>query len=179
MPTDTPLHKASHNGDLRAVQAIIDEASHLEEKVNAPGASERRPLHRTVGGDHAQVVKVLLEAGANVDAPDKSGRTALHWSSQAGSVESAEILLRAGANPLSTTTSKLTPLHFSAENGRAAIVPHLAVAAGAKKMNLFQAESNEGKTAAALAKENKHKDVVKALKEAGDPAAASGGCVIL
>ena len=45
-------------------------------------------------------------------------------------------------------------------------------------MNLFQAESNEGKTAAALAKENKHKDVVKALKEAGDPA-ASGGCVIL
>lgn len=102
----------------------------------------------------------------------------MHWSSQAGSVESAAILLKAGANPLSTTTSNLTPLHFSAENGKAAIIPHLTVAAGDKKMNLFQAESNEGKTAAALAKENKHKGVVKALKEAGDPAAA-GGCVIL
>ena len=208
MPTDTPLHKASHNGDLRTgkfvillanysvltldpnhpppplpshstVQAIIDEESRIEEKVNAPGASERRPLHRAVGGDHTLVVKVLLEAGANVDAPDKSGRTALHWSSLNGSVESAEILLKAGANPLSTTTSKLTPLHFSAENGKASIVPHLAVAAGDKKINLFQAESSDGKTAAALAKENKHKDVIKALKDAGDPAAAGGGCVIL
>ena len=112
-----------------------------------------------------------------MDAPDKSGRTALHWSSLNGSVESAEILLKAGANPLSTTTSKLTPLHFSAE--KASIVPHLAVAAGDKKINLFQAESSDGKTAAALAKENKHKDVIKALKDAGDPAAAGGGCVIL
>lgn len=179
MPADTPLHKASHNGDLRTVQQILDEASQPEEKVNAPGAADRRPLHRAAGGDHAEVVRILLEKGAKIDAPDKGGRTPLHWASISGHVESASLLLDRGADPLlSTTASKLTPLHLSAEAGKAALVPHLANAAGDKKMTLLQAQCAEGKTAASLAKDGKHKDVTKALKEAGDPNASSGGCVI-
>mmetsp|Transcript_35756 Transcript_35756/g.78286 ORF Transcript_35756/g.78286 Transcript_35756/m.78286 type:complete len:180 (-) Transcript_35756:149-688(-) len=178
MPTDTPLHKASHNGDLRAVQQILDEASQVEEKVNAPGAAGRRPIHRAAGGDHAQVVELLISAGAKVDASDQAGRTALHWASISGNVESATMLLEKGANPMSTTTSKLTPLHFTSENGKADLVSPILSAAGEKKMNLFEAQSAEGKTAAALAKDGKHKAVVKALKEAGDPNASSSGCLI-
>ena len=178
MPSDTPLHKAAHNGDLRAVQQILDEASQLEDKVNAPGASGRRPLHRAAGGDHARVVELLISAGAKLEAPDNVGRTALHWASLAGNVESATTLLDKGANPMSTTTTKLTPLHCSSENGKADLVSPILSAVGDKKMNLFQAESAEGKTAAALAKDGKHKDVVKALKAAGDPNVSSKGCVI-
>lgn len=178
MPSDTPLHKAAHNGDLRAVQQILDEASQLEQKVNAPGASGRRPLHRAAGGDHARVVELLISRGAKLDAPDNAGRTPLHWASLQGNVESATMLLDKGADPLSTTTSKLTPLHFSSENGKADLVSPILSAAGDKKINLFQAESTEGKTAAALAKDGKHKEVIKALKEAGDPNASSKGCVI-
>ena len=43
MPIDTELHKAAHNGDLGKVKHLLEEG---EIEVNAPGAAERRALHR-------------------------------------------------------------------------------------------------------------------------------------
>lgn len=43
MPTDTELYKAAHNGDLSKVKQLV-EGGGVE--VNAPGASDRRALHR-------------------------------------------------------------------------------------------------------------------------------------
>ncbi len=64
MPTDTPLHKAAHNGDLAAVKNILEEG---EIEVDAAGAAERRPLHRAAGGNHTEICKYLVEKGAQVD----------------------------------------------------------------------------------------------------------------
>lgn len=43
MPTDTELHKAAHNGDLDKVKQLVEKG---EIEMNAPGASDRRALHR-------------------------------------------------------------------------------------------------------------------------------------
>lgn len=40
-----------------------------------------------------EVMKVLLEHGANVNSGYEQGRTALFWSIQAGSVDCAKLLL--------------------------------------------------------------------------------------
>lgn len=64
MPADTPLHKAAHNGDKGALLQILEEGT---VDVNAAGAAERRPLHRAAGGNHTELVSILLEKGADVN----------------------------------------------------------------------------------------------------------------
>lgn len=64
MPSDTPLHKAAHNGDKGACLQILEEKS---VDVNAPGAGDRRALHRAAGGNHAELCTLLLEKGAEID----------------------------------------------------------------------------------------------------------------
>lgn len=64
MPSDTPLHKAAHNGDKGACLQILEEKS---VDVNAPGAGDRRALHRAAGGNHAELCTLLLDKGAEID----------------------------------------------------------------------------------------------------------------
>uniref|UniRef100_A0A7S4S639 Uncharacterized protein n=1 Tax=Ditylum brightwellii TaxID=49249 RepID=A0A7S4S639_9STRA len=176
MPFDTALHKASHNGDFKQVTALI-EAGEID--VNTPGASERRPLHRAAGGNHVKICEYLLSNGAGVDLADRSGRTPLHWASIGGGTSSASLLIENGANVLAETGSKATPLHFSVEKGNIDMVPLLANNAGNKKLELFRAQRDDGKTALNIAKEGKNKGIIKALKEAGDPSATSSAICII
>lgn len=70
MPVDNDLHKAAHKGDLEACKMLI-EGSVSEEvpiTVNDPGASDRRPLHRSAGAGHLQLCIYFLELGAEIDA---------------------------------------------------------------------------------------------------------------
>mmetsp|Transcript_8390 Transcript_8390/g.16955 ORF Transcript_8390/g.16955 Transcript_8390/m.16955 type:complete len:177 (-) Transcript_8390:66-596(-) len=175
MPTDTPLHKAAHNGDLAQVKNIIEEG---EIPVDAPGAAERRPLHRAAGGNHVEICKFLVEKGAAVDQTDKSGRTALHWACISGHKEAAEWLLNQGCNILACTASKMTPLHGAAEGGRLEIVKLLMEKSGDKKEEMCNMKDDDDKTPCALAVAGSHKNVIKCLKEMGDPNAASVACVI-
>lgn len=82
MPTDNALHKAAHTGDLETLMSLlmvsspslepaVDTVVVAEEDaaldVNAPGAGDRRPIHRAAGSNHADVIKFLIERGAVVD----------------------------------------------------------------------------------------------------------------
>ena len=157
------------------IKTILDEGS-IE--VGAPGASERRPLHRAAGGNHKEICKYLIEKGALVDQTDKSGRTALHWAAISGHREAAEFLLSIGADVIAITTSKMTPLHGACEGGRLEIVRLLLEKAGDKKDAACNALDDDGKTPCALAIGGKHKAIIKLLKELGDPNAASVACVV-
>eukprot|EP00619_Florenciella_sp_RCC1007_P017744 CAMPEP_0205939342 /NCGR_PEP_ID=MMETSP1325-20131115/49362_1 /ASSEMBLY_ACC=CAM_ASM_000708 /TAXON_ID=236786 /ORGANISM="Florenciella sp., Strain RCC1007" /LENGTH=50 /DNA_ID=CAMNT_0053309805 /DNA_START=187 /DNA_END=336 /DNA_ORIENTATION=+ len=48
MPVDTPLHKACHSGDLKEIMKVYDDHDPDDDPidVDAPGAQDRRPLHR-------------------------------------------------------------------------------------------------------------------------------------
>ncbi|CAM9365145.1 unnamed protein product [Phaeothamnion confervicola] len=179
MPVDTELHKAAHNGDLAKVKELVESG---EIDVNAPGAADRRPLHRAAGGNHVDIMGFLLDKGAPIDQADKSGRTALHWAAISGCKEATECLLGKGAAFNVKTGSGDTPLSSAAEGGRVEVVRLLMEKAAAGGPPVLEALCNEknadGKNCFDLAVAGQHKAVCKLLKDMGDPNAASAACVI-
>ncbi|EFX06551.1 ankyrin repeat-containing protein [Grosmannia clavigera kw1407] len=87
-PRWTALQLAAGDGDLARVRALLDGG---HEQVNAPatGYNGRTALQAACLGGHRDVVRVLLEAGADVDAPggNNSMRTALQLACGVGGEE--------------------------------------------------------------------------------------------
>ncbi|KAJ1382996.1 ankyrin repeat-containing domain protein, partial [Ochromonadaceae sp. CCMP2298] len=55
-------------------------------------------VHLACVKGHLDVLRLLLEKGADTDAKDVDGMTALHWASQQGHPEVLRLLLEKGAN---------------------------------------------------------------------------------
>ena len=93
----------------------------------------RKPLHLAADNGCAEVVTLLLEAGADKDAAvlGRMGRmTALHLAAQKGHSEVVKLLLEAGADKDATSFAGMTALHLATENGCTDVVK-LLLAAGA------------------------------------------------
>lgn len=76
---DMPLHIAAINGDLRAIELLLDEGVEL----NARGEGGMTPLLYAVAHARFEAVKLLLERGADVAPLDDSGnslRDLARWS---------------------------------------------------------------------------------------------------
>lgn len=82
----TPLDKASADGRMSEVKALIAAGANVNEK-NKHGLT---PLHYATSHARADVVKLLLAAGANVNAKDKSGLTPLHYASESDYASEAD-----------------------------------------------------------------------------------------
>jgi ankyrin repeat protein len=82
------------------------------------------PLHRAVRNRSVEVVRLLLQCGANVNEEDESGWTALHFVSDrfGGSLEIAFALLDCGADMHARTNLDMTPLEMALNNGHHDIV---------------------------------------------------------
>lgn len=66
---------------------------------------------------HTDVVKYLLECGANVDAIDEHGISSLSWASGRNHVDIVELLLEAGASPNLCDKNDTTPLIWASRRG--------------------------------------------------------------
>jgi hypothetical protein len=60
-----------------------------------------------------QIVRLLIQRGAEVDASDGDGNTPLNFAAREGHLTVARVLLDAGANPNSETERGYTPLQFA------------------------------------------------------------------
>ena len=76
---------------------------------------------------HLEVVRLLLEAGADKDAAITNyGATALHVAAAEGHLEVVRLLLEAGADRVAATTGAETASSIAAQHGHWAVVHALA-----------------------------------------------------
>lgn len=196
----TPLYNAAGGGHFEAVKTLIDAGADvnanvkMDETIKTPlqaavesgemdTVTEKREDGETwhiVGDrndwDKTELVKVLIDAGANVDVRDEHGNTLLHeivfypFDS-----ECAKILIDAGLDVNAKNNSGKMALHFAARHGHPKQVSML-INAGAD----VNARDNDGKTPLQIAEreessrspvsEHKNKSywkVVSLLKAAG------------
>ncbi|PTY00947.1 hypothetical protein DB346_15175 [Verrucomicrobia bacterium LW23] len=101
-PTDELLHIASQHGYLELTRLLIQVLG--PGSLNSFDEIHRTPLTLAALGGHLDVMKVLLDAGANINAHDTehTGETALAEVIQCvpeGNLHVVAFLLEAGADP--------------------------------------------------------------------------------
>jgi len=90
--TEQLLHAAAE-GDALSVEALLGAGAY----INGTNYNLQTALIRAAFFGHVDVVKVLLDHGAEVEARDKLGLTAFEWSIKRGFPEVAQLLPATGA----------------------------------------------------------------------------------
>jgi ankyrin repeat protein len=80
------------------------------------------PLIHAAANGHVEVVRVLLEGGANVQRANFNQRTALHLAAWYGHLAVCRLLLDRGAKVDAVDKWKDTPLHDAARLGQLSVV---------------------------------------------------------
>ncbi|KAF6823075.1 ankyrin repeat domain-containing protein 52 [Colletotrichum plurivorum] len=146
---------------VEAMNALFDRSSQTWDAWRRWG---RTPIYAASMNGHLEVVKVLLEKGADVSVANTNGWTPLHSASTSsnGHLDVVKILLEKGADVLVATNDGRTPLHSASSNGHLDVVKVL-LASGA---DVSVAKKN-GWTPLKAASSNGHLNVVKILLEKG------------
>jgi len=152
------VFEAAAVGDADRVKHLLRTKAANATDYNTDGF---HPLGLAAFLGHADVVKVLLDVGADVQAPSRNPMrvTALHSAvADGGHREIALALIAAGADPNAKQRHGWTPLHGAAHSGDRAVVEAL-LAAGADR----SLTNDEGRTAADIARERGHADLAALL----------------
>uniref|UniRef100_A0AAQ4QSN0 Euchromatic histone-lysine N-methyltransferase 2 n=1 Tax=Gasterosteus aculeatus aculeatus TaxID=481459 RepID=A0AAQ4QSN0_GASAC len=110
----TGLHHAAKLGNLEIVNMLLETG---QVDVNAQDSGGWTPIIWSAEHKHVDVIKVLLNRGADVTISDKELNVCLHWAAYAGNVEIAEMVLNSGCSLASVNMHGDTPLHIAAREG--------------------------------------------------------------
>lgn len=111
----TALHFAAFFGRTDAARLLVSHAADVD--VRGTGWMTGTPLHSAASGSHAEVVGVLLEAGADPNVRQSGGWTPLHAAARAGDVTSVTLLLASGADPEVTNDEGTSVLEMAQGSG--------------------------------------------------------------
>jgi ankyrin repeat protein len=154
------IHEAAQKGDLSDVKALIEKHP---ESVDARDKDGRTPLHWACRGVHFEVVKYLVEKGADVNAEDNNKIVPLHSLATRNGAEAIAVLLDSGAHVDAKDYGGNTALHYAAISDATEAVKIL-VASGADIEN----RENYKRTPLILcARERGGPATIKALLDAG------------
>ncbi|XP_030838803.1 transient receptor potential cation channel subfamily A member 1-like isoform X3 [Strongylocentrotus purpuratus] len=112
----TPLHLACGQGALRIVEIMLSNYK-TENTLEMQDIEMMTPLHKAAMFDHIDVVKYLLEQGADMDAEDIENRTPLLLAASKRAWRSARHLLSKGANLFVTDAESRNVLHIAIIHG--------------------------------------------------------------
>ena len=156
----TCLTLAAWNGHTEIVRYLVDLP---EGDVNHAYGFAATALHCAARQKHPDVVKVLIDAGADIEAQDNDGYSPLFLPSISGGVDTVKVLLRAGADVRATDTTGNTCLMFAAHHGHIETVRTLLCMPEVGLDN----PGEHGSTALHDAACQGHPDVLQALLDAG------------
>uniref|UniRef100_A0A4W6EPD0 Euchromatic histone-lysine N-methyltransferase 2 n=1 Tax=Lates calcarifer TaxID=8187 RepID=A0A4W6EPD0_LATCA len=110
----TGLHHAAKLGNLEIVNMLLETG---QVDVNAQDSGGWTPIIWAAEHKHVDVIKALLNRGADVTINDKELNVCLHWAAYAGNVDIAELVLNSGCSLASVNMHGDTPLHIAAREG--------------------------------------------------------------
>ena len=119
----TILETAAFIGDMEAVKRFLE----ADVDLNVKGTrQEPSPLMAAALGGQCEVVKLLLERGANIETKDEYGNTPLIKAAATGQVDVIKLLLAQGANVNARNVHRKTTIEKAAWWGHADAVKALA-----------------------------------------------------
>lgn len=171
----TELLDACRQGNLEQVRKLIKQGANVNGVYVPPNLCSKGedgcygPISQTplLAARNWEIVKELINAGANVNQKNSEGETPLMFASMAGDIERVKVLLSAGANVNAISSSytdytgpqRYTALVIASQYGYTDVVKTL-IAAGA--------DVNKGRgRALQTAKQKGYTEIVKLLKAAG------------
>lgn len=126
------MHDLIDANDVEGIrQMVTDSPASLLEKLDETYPD--LPVHSASGQDTAEMLAVLLDAGADIEARGVCGRTALHTTALEGAIEPARLLLQRGANTEAKDDFGFTPILYAvrSRDHRSMDVAKMLVEAGA------------------------------------------------
>jgi len=142
------LLSAAENNQLDSLKEIINAHPLF---INSTDSDGYTALHRACYSGHEEIVKYLLENGANVHARTNDGWQPIHCATRWNHVTIVVLLLQNKADINSTTNGTQTPLHFAALSEENIIMLEMLLCQPDIKMNIV---NGAGDTAYDLAKRN-------------------------
>ncbi|XP_047106375.1 ankyrin-1-like [Schistocerca piceifrons] len=88
------------------------------------------PLHVAAAHRRVAVVRVLVDAGADIDCKTGNGRTPLHAAASVGAADTVRILLKYGAHLRETDRDGKTAMQLATENGHLHIAKSMEIHGG-------------------------------------------------
>ncbi|MEW6411281.1 MAG: ankyrin repeat domain-containing protein [Candidatus Zixiibacteriota bacterium] len=88
------IHDAIKSGDISKVREVLEQDI---SQANAPGPTGGLPLHSACYSGQAEIVALLLNAGADVNRPDQRGFAPLQWAIHGCHGDIVGLLLEHGA----------------------------------------------------------------------------------
>jgi ankyrin repeat protein len=116
----TALHWAAEHGDQELTARLLKAGANPRVGTRI---GQHTPLHLAAKGGHHRVLRLLVDAKADVSALTSTGAAPLHFAAASGSRDAVTILLDAGADAnVREPQWEQTPLMFAAASGRTEVV---------------------------------------------------------
>ncbi len=114
-----PIHDAANSGDLAQVKAVLKANP---DQVQTKDSHNNTPLHIAAIGGHLEVVRYLLDAGADINAGDNENSSAIVNACLRGHLDIVKLMVERGASVTMADENLMTPLHFAALGGNVEII---------------------------------------------------------
>ena len=165
------LHFTDINCSLKNPRPLSSEEIHKHSKivkknldlfVNAANEEGNTPLFYAIDANNIDVVKLLIENGANINQHNNGGHTSLHWASVKGHKRIVKYLVKRGIDINILNDKKNTSVLIASELGHEDIVKFLVEHDA--NINL---QDIDGDTPLLMAARTNHENIVKFLVEHG------------
>jgi ankyrin repeat protein len=110
-----PVGLAAFFGQLAAVEVLIDAGADLQAPARNP--FKVQSIHAAAASGNIEIVRAVLEGGADANAQQQAGFRAMHEAGSKGDRALAELLVGFGANPRLKNDEGKSSIDFANEKG--------------------------------------------------------------